>query len=326
MKSLRLVIPDLCLPPAQAADVLAGLRLPVLEKMLARGTRTALPVESLEAWLAGYFGIDAATVSARCDGLPAGCYLRADPVHLQLQRDKLILLPVGELQADEVASFCAELNRHFAGQDIEFFAPHPQRWYLCFAHEPAVRTVPLSLALGRNTNNLLPQGEGAPHMIALLNEIQMSLFSHSFNQARDERGLLSVNSVWLWGNDGVIGDAAVRNDAIYSNHPLVEMYAQEMGCTCRPWQGQAEESSTLLVWADLSHAMQGGDLYAWREALKSLEAEILLPLWRDLRSGRLDELCLDLPTPYGAFSVSLSRGDAWRFWVAGKSLADSGLV
>ncbi len=326
MKSLRLLIPDLFLPQAQVADVLAGLRLPVLETMLARGTRTALAAESLEAWLADYFGVAAATVSARCDGLPAGCYLRADPVHLQLQRDKLILLPVGELLADEAESLCVELNRHFSEQGIAFFAPHPQRWYLRLEHEPVVCTVPLSLAFGRNTNNLLPQGEGAPRMIALLNEIQMSLFGHPLNQARDERGLLPVNSVWLWGNDHANRSTAVRNDAIYGDSPLLEMYVRAMGLSCRRWQEKSAADSALLVWTDLSDALQCGDLYAWREALSVLESEILPPLWRDLRAGRLDKLVLDLPTPHGACSVSLSRSDAWRFWVEGKPLANSGLV
>lgn len=326
MKSLRLLIPDLFLLPAQAADVLAGLRTPVLEKMLARGTRTPLAVDSLEAWLVDYFGASAATVSARCDGLPAGCYLRADPVHLQLQRDKLVLLPVGELRADEAESLCAELNRHFAEQGLAFFAPHPHRWYLRLGHEPAVSTVPLSLALGRNTNNLLPQGEGAPRMIALLNEIQMLLFAHPLNQARDEHGLLSANSVWLWGNDRANRAAAVCNDALYGDTPLLGMYARALGLPCRSWQEKSAADSALLVWTDLSAALQNGDLYAWREALSVLETEILPPLWRDLRAGRLDKLVLDLPTPQGACSVSLSRGDAWRFWVAGKPLANSGLV
>ncbi|MDD2684767.1 MAG: hypothetical protein PHY62_01250 [Gallionella sp.] len=326
MKSLRLLIPDLFLPQAQAADVLAGLRTPLLETMLARGTRTPLAAESLEAWLVDYFGAAAATVSARCDGLPAGCYLRADPVHLQLQRDKLILLPVGELLADEAESLCVELNCHFSEQGIAFFAPHPQRWYLRLEQEPAVSTVPLSLAFGRNTNNQLPQGEGAPRMIALLNEIQMSLFAHPLNQARDERGLLPVNSVWLWGNDSANSSVAVRNDAIYGDNPLLEMYARAMGLPCRPWQEKTAADSALLVWTDLSAALQNGDLYAWREALSVLETEILPPPWRDLRAGRLDKLALDLPTPHGACNVSLSRGDAWRFWVAGKPLANSGLV
>src|SRR3989338_3867516 len=154
MRKVHLVVCDLFLPADIAAGVCADLRLPALEKMLARGASTGSARTdvigqapsagsgragdvgaSLENYLCELFGVpcqpDApiAPVSAAFDGLGEGCWLRADPVHLRLQREQLVLLQNVEVGADEAGQLCAALNEYFAGQGMEFFAPHPQRWY-----------------------------------------------------------------------------------------------------------------------------------------------------------------------------------------------------
>src|ERR1019366_5981200 len=99
MKSVHLVIPDLFLPEDIAAEVCAGLRLPALEKMLGRGASTArtdVSGLSLENLLCELFEVQChpdapiAPISAAFDKLAAGCWLRADPVHLRLQRDQIL--------------------------------------------------------------------------------------------------------------------------------------------------------------------------------------------------------------------------------------------
>src|SRR3990167_27266 len=189
MKSVHLVITDLFLPQHFAAEVCALPILPALEKMLARGTSTGSTHStssgragsigtSLENHLCEIFGVpcqsDApiAPISAAFDGLGEGCWLRADPVHLRLQRDQLVLLPDIEITADESAQMCASLNRHFAGQGMEFIAPHPQRWYMKLDRLPGIETVPLSQAVGRNVHGLLPKGAEAMRWHRIFNEIQ----------------------------------------------------------------------------------------------------------------------------------------------------------
>ena len=136
MRSVHLVIPDLFLPKDFAAEACAGLSVPALEKLLGRGhseIREPVPLENL---LCELFGVPCATdapiapISAAFDGLAAGCWLRADPVHLRLQRDQMLLLPSYGNQRGRGRRMCASLNGHFAGQGLEFFAPHPQRWYV----------------------------------------------------------------------------------------------------------------------------------------------------------------------------------------------------
>ncbi len=60
-------------------------------------------------------------------------------------------------------------------------------------------TTPLSVAIGRDIEPLMPQGDDALRFRSLLNELQMLLFEHPVNQAREARGELPINSLWLWG-------------------------------------------------------------------------------------------------------------------------------
>src|SRR4030067_797895 len=122
MTSVHLVIPDLFLPKDIAAEGCADLRLPALAKLLARGASTGSDPSTgsgrageggdLENHLCKLFGVpDAAVapvapVSASFDGLAAGCWLRADPVHLHLQRDQLLLNGV-LASSEEAEIFCA---------------------------------------------------------------------------------------------------------------------------------------------------------------------------------------------------------------------------
>ena len=204
MKSVHLVIPGLFLPKDLAAEAGDGLSLPALEKLLGRGRNEILDPVPLENLLCVSFGVPCATdapiapISAAFDGLAAGCWLRADPVNLNLQRDQLLLAAV-QVGSEEAAALCASLNEHFAGQDMEFFAPHPQRWYVRLDALPRISTAPLSQVVGGDVRRVLPTGEDAARWHQLFNEIQMLLHAHPLNEAREARGEPIINSVWFWG-------------------------------------------------------------------------------------------------------------------------------
>ncbi len=344
MKNVHLVITDLFLPHEFAAEVCKGLSLPALQKILARGVstgaaRTADSRLSLEDALCGLFGSRAvAPVSAEFDGLDEGHWLRADPVHVRLQREQVVLLPVA-VSEDESVQFCASLNEHFAGQGMTFFAPHPQRWYVRLNESPDITTVPLSQAAGRNIHGNLPTGTEALRWHQLFNEIQMLLFAHPLNEAREARGEVPVNSVWFWGNaqreaspPGVYGSAS-------SDEVLAEMLATSAGVPFAQWQpawrnplspifphagekGSLSEGSQLLVWTGLRSALQLGDLAALRSALQVFETGYAQPLWQALRQGKIRQLHVDITGGDSLQQLHLTRGDAWAFWRRTRPLAD----
>jgi len=337
MKNVHLLITDLFLPVDFAAEVCKGLHLPALEKLLARGVplaqgRGAGASSSLEDALCGMFsvpckaGAPVAPISAAFDGLGAGCWLRADPVHLRLQREQVVLLPNIEISTADALQLCDSLNAHFAGQGMTFFAPHPQRWYVRLDALPDVQMMPLSQASGRNIHGNLPTGAESRRWHQLFNEIQMLLFAHPLNEARDERGELPVNSVWFWGG----GDSRVQVlcdfHSVSSDEMLTQMLAASAGVPFTEWLPEwhpdAEASRQLLVWTGLRGALQRGDLSAWRDALQDFENTYAQQLWQALRAGKIDSLQLSVLGGDGLRQSRLTRGDAWSIWRRAKRLAD----
>ena len=334
MNTVRLVIPDLFLPKDFAAEVGAGLSLPALEKMLGRGNSETPEPADLENLLCELFGVpcqaDApiATFSAAFDGLTAGCWLRADPVHLNLQRNQLLLAGV-QVSSGEAEEFCASLNGYFAGQGMEFFAPHPQRWYVRVDAMPRIRTRPLSQVMGGDVRGALPSGEDAQRWHRVLNEIQMLLFAHPLNAARDARGTLAINSVWLWGGGCGENVTLKKNyDIVSSDEVLAEMLAAASGVSFAEWTGQWRdaEGRQLLVWTGLRSGLQNGDLADWRSALQHFESGYARPLWQALRSGTIARLQIDLLSGNNIRRVLLTRGDTWAFWRRIKRLSEYSLV
>jgi hypothetical protein len=345
MKSIHLVITDLFLPPDFAAEVCAGLSLPALEKLLARGkggkgnapaspesggqlahpTQADLSV-SLEEALCGLFavpGAPVAAISAAFDGLGEGSWLRADPVHLRLQRDQVVLLPNVAVSAEEAVQLCDSLNEHFAGQGLDFFAPHPQRWYLRLAAVPDIQTIPLSQAAGRNIHGNLPTGADSRRWHQLFNEIQMLLFAHPLNEAREARGEAAINSLWLWGQGAAVPVQSAYHSAS-SDETLAQMLATSAGLPFVPWRaawGGEAAGRQLLVWTGLRQALQRGDLASWREALQAFEVGYAQPLWHALCSGKISQLQLDVLGGDSLHQWTLTRGDAWSVWRSAKPLA-----
>jgi hypothetical protein len=333
MKSVHLVIPDLFLPSDIAAGISADLRLPSLERLLGRGSSKDLAPASLETLLCRIFGMPGseaapvAAVSAQFDGLGAGCWLRADPVHLRLQRNQVLMLANPDIGADEAGTMCASLNQHFAGQGMEFFAPHPQRWYVRLEALPAIQTPPVSQLVGGDVRGSLPEGADSPRWHQLLNEIQMLLYSHPLNDIRAARGALEINSLCLWGA-GESGDLFLKQscNAASSDDVLVEMFAAAAGIPFSRWtghwQGAEGDGTQLLVWTGLRTALQNGDLAAWRNELTTFETGYAKPLWDALRTGKISGLQIDIPGREGVRRVELSRRDTWKIWRLNSRLED----
>jgi len=122
--------------------------------------------------------------------------------------------------------------RTFAGQGMEFFAPHPQRWYVRLDRLSLMRTTPLSQVIGGDVRKALPLGEDAAHWHQVFNEIQMLLHTHPLNEAREARGEPAINSVWFWGGGCSESVALQKNyDSVSSDDVLAGMFAVSSGST-----------------------------------------------------------------------------------------------
>ncbi len=127
-------------------------------------------------------------------------WLYAAPVHLVLQRDTFSLAePVPmPLESGEIDVLTAALDKHFEVERMQFFW-HENQWFLRLETNPNIQTHAPEAALNKAVGAYLPTGEGAMQWASFTNEIQMLLYEHPINQAREAKGLLIVNSIWCYG-------------------------------------------------------------------------------------------------------------------------------
>lgn len=339
----HLLIPELFLPDSSGAAPYHELALPALETLLARGAQQRYAGMSLERWLAAAFRVapqydlPLAAASLRGEGVDPGdaCWLRADPVHLKVQRDHLILADANcfEITAQETADMLAALNAHFLQDAIEFVAPVPQRWYARAREEARIRTTPTGEVAGRSIEGFLPAGDDAARWRRLASEAQMLLHQHPCNDARETRGELPVNSVWFWGAGRMCSiGGGVRYGSVRSGHPLALGLAAGAGLEVgalphssaqlmETRRDLAHDGPVLIVLDELRRAACN-DLRAWRSALATLEARWFAPLLEALKRGALQGVTLHgLGSDVSLASIS-TRFDHFKFWRRTRRLAD----
>lgn len=326
MNHLHLIIPALFLPAQASTAVLTGLRLPYLEKLLARSRHVVLPPTTLENRLCEGFGVqNVAPLRALADGLAAaaGYWLCADPVELQLQSSQVMLQPDVACSDVEAQALCATLNAHFSGEGLCFFAPHPQRWYVHAQSMGECVMTPLRVAAWRDVKALLPQGVDARRWQRLSNEMQMLLHQHPVNTVRQQHGKPVINSLWLWGG-GCAAAPRPEYDAVGNNDALATTFARASGVAV------LEDLHTLLanghergLWVDdgLWEAWQRADLHAYRAQLEKFENKIAVPVWRALSAGRLRALTLEVPTEEADHRFEMTRAGCWKLWRRHRPLA-----
>lgn len=287
------------------------------------------PAKSLEQQLAELFGLphDAgfARLFASRDGLDDGHWLRADPVYLDVQRDRLVLQEV-TLEAETATALCDNLNRHFAADGLVFLAPHPQRWYVRYDAPPRMKTTPLFEAVGQDVQSLLPSGPDALAWVRRFNEIQMLLYGHAQNEGREAAGHAPVNSVWFWGEGQLPANWSPPYTQLMTGHDFSRQLAEAGGVAYSAWQLPWQEAvfeTQLLVWEGLREAARQGDWAVWRESLIQLESAVAKPLWQALRAGRISRIVLDTGGMEGWRQSILGRGDSWALWRSAASLVSA---
>ena len=323
----HLLVPDLFWPAAAGGAPYRDMQMPALETILARGRRASTAGSSLERWLAAAFalpaGLPLAPFALRGEGREPGDqhWLRADPVHLKVHGDRLVLADASglDITADEAREFAAALSAHFAPDGIAFEAPHPQRWYARAAEDPRLAGTPTAEVAARSIDPFLPSGPGAVRWRKISNEAQMVLHAHPLNESREARGALPVNSVWFWGA-GRASRPTSSYDAVWASHPLASGLAAAAANVVRPLPASAAEylkepgGKTALVVAAVLPTTAYGDLAGWREAAAALERAWLAPLLAAVDGGVLQTLTLHgLGSDYG-YTVALAPNDRFRFW------------
>jgi hypothetical protein len=126
-------------------------------------------------------------------------------VHLHATRDHIVLLDPEMLQIrpeeeEQLRASVQEVLDHYL---LNTVIPTGSSWLFCTNEFNSLKTSSVELAKGRNMDVWMAKDTDkvgvAKKWRQMQNEIQMIWHDHPVNLARDERGELPVNSVWLHG-------------------------------------------------------------------------------------------------------------------------------
>lgn len=338
---IALVVPELVWPEPDDHETFADLACPGLTTLLARSRLTQRPPQSVEATLADAFGLPGNPPYAafrlageNVSSPPAAlaCWVCADPVHLRLHQERLVLADGAglDITLDEAQALVGELNRHFAELG-RFHSASADRWYLQLAADSELGrfdVLPLSAVAGRRVGRQLPETPELRWLRRLLNEAQMVLHRHPVNETREAAGRSTINSLWLWGAgvlpETVGGDfAGVWSDDILARgigraaQALVQAPPDDAAAFLRAVDGRGRH---LLVLDELQRPVHYQDAEAYRKRLAELDRRWFAPLQKALAAGRVEEIELLASTAYGVLSWRSGRAGQWQLWRQRRSL------
>ena len=328
-----LALPGALLPPefpaTQRAQLFDGAPLPRLQKLVGRsGARQTLDCDiataaPLECWLAQCFAIPAGLSAPYCAALDqapvaAQACWQLQPVHLHIARDHLVLTDPALLHItpEEGAALCASIAPLFAELHWQLHATQPARWYVQPPTPLQLQAGSPAAAIGRNIDHYLPSGADARQWKRLMNEVQMVWHTHPVNEAREARGELTINSVWLHGGGSAVPIPQHQFDAVHADTHYARALAHASGAESGPPYPapRLTHARTLQIAPQLQEAWMAQDWYRWREHWQALEQDFFAPLLLVLDRRILKRLTLVLCGEAQAIEITITPNDLWKFW------------
>jgi hypothetical protein len=308
---MHLVIPYASALSDAAVQALGTLSLPNLDRLLAQWAPVedasaaeppssegfdeyslSLPHERLLARLRGWPVQDGllpfAAEAARGDGLAPAAgsgWGLLTPAHWHVGRDQVNLVDPATLELDEpeARTLHATLAPLFEDLGWTWHWAGPTRWYVSHASLAALPTASIDRVIGRNVDLWLNDHPGVMLVRRLQSEVQMLLYVHPLNDAREARGAMSVNSFWLSGTGPTQpADRALPADVVVDERLRAPLLADD-------WSD----------WAEAWHALDAGPLRALADAPATARLSLAgerhartwqpagRPWWKRLLGGRV---------------------------------------
>jgi hypothetical protein len=308
-RHLTLLVPGL-LGPTPVRDAPA-MEMPSLEVLLTRAEPAPPAPRGFEAVLFDLFGVKvqtdadlpvaAVTRIADMGVIDRDWWLRADPVHLQLDRDRLLLTDAHllGLTQHEANRLVAEIMQTYSADGWLLKAPRPDRWYLKPRAASRIVTTALADVVGRDIHPRLPRGADAKAWHTTLNEVQILLHTARVNAEREGSGQLPVNSLWFWGSGRLPTLGEIPWAGVWSREPLSLGLARlgDVPSHDRPnryhaWAEMAAPGHHLVVLDDAHPAVVYGEAASLAAFLKRFETEWAMPLREALRTQTLGSVTL----------------------------------
>lgn len=163
---------------------------------------------------------------------------------------------------------------------ITLDATHAARWYVADSPFGDLIAAAPQRATGHNIDIWMHKGEQERAWRKFQNEIQMTWYDHPVNQAREARGLLPVNSVWLFGQGALvdarpIAERMIGADAFFAGlcHAghATELCAETLSAV--PF----DDTSAAALLGDAGKPYLSADWYDWIETLRAYDRDWFTP-------------------------------------------------
>lgn len=169
-------------------------------------------------------------------------------------------LPMAELTAAESDQLLADMAPFFAQDGITLHADSPGRWLANGDLFASLPTASPDRVQGRNLEWWSPRTANAGLLVRLVSEMQMLLYTHPANDAREARGLLPVNALWFSGTGALSAQAtsseptAPITPPTVANDLCIPAWQDDWASWARAWQ-HIDATHGQALW---SHHQQGG--------------------------------------------------------------------
>ena len=193
-----------------------------------------------------------------------------------------------ELREDESRALLAIMQPYFETDGITLHYLAPERW---LAEGELFRDLPtasLDRVLARNVDAWLPDAQQAGPLRRLQNEMQMLLYTHPLNDARELERQLPVNSFWISGT----GLLPAEDGRVFAERE----------------RGQVREQVSAP--RNLAEAVFKEDWTAYAEAWGELDANDIAQLLARQRAG--ETVRLTLCGEHSAQTFETHRASPWR--------------
>jgi len=290
----RLIVPGLFEPPDPGALPAT----PLLDHLVSRGETVKGATAGYEELLGSCFGVEAkdtdlptAALLANCQGHDAtgqwGCVA---PVHLQVDRDRLLLFPVEPASVDS-SRILRLMDAHFRDEGLRFHATSGGPWLVELNPPLIIRTSSIDLVAGRSLDPFMPSGRDAGRLRSLMNECQMLLHADELS------GM--VNGLWFWGI-GRLPAIPRKPLQIFCNDLLCKSFSNSVNVDSKP------ADTSLFTTSACLEGRQYGDMHRWLSGLAETEARL-----RELLEERGGELFLQSDN---GVAVRYRHPMRFRFW------------
>ncbi|PUE33819.1 hypothetical protein [Limnohabitans sp. Jir72] len=214
---MHLIIPFAASHTLTGPEVWAGLQLPNLQALLTllqrqqvlqdpEATPLHLPHERLQAQALGW-APDAPTLPWAAwhqaqQGLPSTePQAWMTPCHWQIGMDQVVMADPAHLHlSDEESQHLLQAMQPFLQEDgLQVTWHSALRWHAQGPLLAELSTASLDRVIDQNVKDWMPVGSAARPLQRLQSEMQMLLYNHPVNDARDARRQHTVNAFWLHG-------------------------------------------------------------------------------------------------------------------------------